>query len=84
MRIPVGHGGEITAAREERGPICRPKPHPQLPFSFGGRVESLSSSHFLATTTSLKGYIRMPKEDEREWMDTMNNVHASVKGGMKV
>ena len=30
-----------------------------------------------------KGYIRMPKEDEAEWMDTMNNVHASVKGGMK-
>mmetsp|Transcript_29076 Transcript_29076/g.60576 ORF Transcript_29076/g.60576 Transcript_29076/m.60576 type:complete len:132 (-) Transcript_29076:311-706(-) len=30
-----------------------------------------------------KGYIRMGKEDEREWMDTMNNVHASVKGGMK-
>ncbi|KAL7546725.1 hypothetical protein ACHAWF_010055 [Thalassiosira exigua] len=30
-----------------------------------------------------KGYIRMPKEDELEWMDTMNNVHASVKGGMK-
>ena len=25
----------------------------------------------------------MPKEDEAEWMDTMNNVHASVKGGMK-
>ena len=30
-----------------------------------------------------KGYIRMPREDEAEWMDTMNNVHASVKGGMK-
>mmetsp|Transcript_20427 Transcript_20427/g.35103 ORF Transcript_20427/g.35103 Transcript_20427/m.35103 type:complete len:125 (+) Transcript_20427:89-463(+) len=30
-----------------------------------------------------KGYIRMGREDEREWMDTMNNVHASVKGGMK-
>ena len=30
-----------------------------------------------------KGYIRMAKEDEREWMDTMNAVHASVKGGMK-
>ncbi|KAL7472412.1 hypothetical protein ACHAXS_012765 [Conticribra weissflogii] len=30
-----------------------------------------------------KGYIRMPKEEEREWMDTMNAVHASVKGGMK-
>ena len=30
-----------------------------------------------------KGYIRMPKEEEREWMDQMNNVHASVKGGMK-
>ncbi|KAL7497934.1 hypothetical protein ACHAWT_009443 [Skeletonema menzelii] len=30
-----------------------------------------------------KGYIRMSKEDEMEWMDTMNNVHASVKGGMK-
>eukprot|EP01083_Nonionella_stella_P150638 480234_1 len=30
-----------------------------------------------------KGYIRMAKDDEAEWMDTMNNVHASVKGGMK-
>merc|ERR1712032_296939 len=30
-----------------------------------------------------KGYIRMSGEDEKEWMDTMNNVHASVKGGMK-
>lgn len=30
-----------------------------------------------------KGYIRMTGEDEREWMDTMNNVHAGVKGGMK-
>ncbi|KAL7546511.1 hypothetical protein ACHAWF_009850 [Thalassiosira exigua] len=30
-----------------------------------------------------KGYIRMTGEDEKDWMDTMNNVHASVKGGMK-
>ena len=30
-----------------------------------------------------KGYIRMTGDDEKEWMDTMNNVHASVKGGMK-
>jgi len=30
-----------------------------------------------------KGYIRMTGEDETEWMDTMNNVHAGVKGGMK-
>ena len=30
-----------------------------------------------------KGYIRMSRDDEREWMDTMNGVHASVKGGMK-
>mmetsp|Transcript_56156 Transcript_56156/g.119414 ORF Transcript_56156/g.119414 Transcript_56156/m.119414 type:complete len:132 (+) Transcript_56156:163-558(+) len=30
-----------------------------------------------------KGYIRMTGEDEKEWMDTMNIVHASVKGGMK-
>jgi len=30
-----------------------------------------------------KGYIRMPKEEEHEWIDTMNAVHASVKGGMK-
>ena len=30
-----------------------------------------------------KGYIRMGNQEEREWMDTMNNVHASVKGGMK-
>ncbi len=25
----------------------------------------------------------MPREEEAKWMDTMNNVHASVKGGMK-
>ena len=25
----------------------------------------------------------MTGEDEAEWMDTMNNVHAGVKGGMK-
>lgn len=25
----------------------------------------------------------MTGEDEKDWMDTMNNVHASVKGGMK-
>mmetsp|Transcript_20542 Transcript_20542/g.48254 ORF Transcript_20542/g.48254 Transcript_20542/m.48254 type:complete len:121 (+) Transcript_20542:139-501(+) len=30
-----------------------------------------------------KGYLRMSGEDEKEWMDTLNNVHASVKGGMK-
>lgn len=30
-----------------------------------------------------KGYIRMRGEDEQEWMDTMNRVHAGVKGGMK-
>ena len=30
-----------------------------------------------------KGYIRMKGDDEKEWLDTMNNVHASVKGGMK-
>lgn len=30
-----------------------------------------------------KGYIRMPKDEENEWMQTMNDVHASVKGGMK-
>ena len=30
-----------------------------------------------------KGYIRMSGDDEKEWIDTMNNVHSSVKGGMK-
>lgn len=30
-----------------------------------------------------KGYIRMMGADESEWMETMNAVHASVKGGMK-
>jgi hypothetical protein len=30
-----------------------------------------------------KGYIRMQGEDEKDWMNTMINVHASVKGGMK-
>lgn len=28
-----------------------------------------------------KGYIRMPKEEEVEWMDTMNNVRAPIKLG---
>ena len=30
-----------------------------------------------------KGYIRMRGDDEQEWLDTMNHVHAGVKGGMK-
>eukprot|EP00571_Detonula_confervacea_P000934 CAMPEP_0172329712 /NCGR_PEP_ID=MMETSP1058-20130122/61024_1 /TAXON_ID=83371 /ORGANISM="Detonula confervacea, Strain CCMP 353" /LENGTH=126 /DNA_ID=CAMNT_0013046897 /DNA_START=1251 /DNA_END=1631 /DNA_ORIENTATION=+ len=30
-----------------------------------------------------KGYSRMPKGEEGEWMDLMESVHASVKGGMK-
>jgi hypothetical protein len=30
-----------------------------------------------------KGYIRMQGDDEKDWLETMNNVHASVKGGMK-
>merc|ERR1712157_643090 len=30
-----------------------------------------------------KGYSRMPKGEEGEWMDFMESVHASVKGGMK-
>ena len=30
-----------------------------------------------------KGYIRMMGDEEKEWLDTMNMVHSSVKGGMK-
>merc|ERR1719162_1658290 len=30
-----------------------------------------------------KGYSRMPRGEEGEWMDLMESVHASVKGGMK-
>jgi len=30
-----------------------------------------------------KGYSRMPKLEESEWMDLMESIHASVKGGMK-
>ena len=30
-----------------------------------------------------KGYSRMEKEDEKEWIDLMNIIHDSVKGGMK-
>lgn len=30
-----------------------------------------------------KGYSRMPKGEEGEWMELMESVHASVKGGMK-
>ena len=32
---------------------------------------------------SNKGYSRMPKEDEKHWMELMNIIHDSVKGGMK-
>ena len=30
-----------------------------------------------------KGYSRMAREDEKEWIDLMNIIHDSVKGGMK-
>lgn len=30
-----------------------------------------------------KGYKRMPKEEEDEWMDLMKTIHSSVKGGMR-
>jgi hypothetical protein len=30
-----------------------------------------------------KGYSRMAKEEEKEWIDLMNIIHDSVKGGMK-
>mmetsp|Transcript_28729 Transcript_28729/g.42191 ORF Transcript_28729/g.42191 Transcript_28729/m.42191 type:complete len:123 (-) Transcript_28729:263-631(-) len=30
-----------------------------------------------------KGYSRMPKGEEGEWMELMESIHASVKGGMK-
>ena len=30
-----------------------------------------------------KGYSRMSREDEKEWLELMNVIHDSVKGGMK-
>ena len=30
-----------------------------------------------------KGYVRMTREDEKEWLELMNVIHDSVKGGMK-
>ncbi|KAL3933523.1 MAG: hypothetical protein SGBAC_010361 [Bacillariaceae sp.] len=30
-----------------------------------------------------KGYARMSREDEKHWVDLMNVIHDSVKGGMK-
>jgi len=30
-----------------------------------------------------KGYSRMSREDEKHWVDLMNVIHDSVKGGMK-
>merc|ERR1712183_162396 len=30
-----------------------------------------------------KGYARMNREDEKHWVDLMNVIHDSVKGGMK-
>ena len=32
---------------------------------------------------SNKGYSRMDKEEEKHWMELMNVIHDSVKGGMK-
>lgn len=32
---------------------------------------------------SNKGYSRMSREDEKHWVDLMNVIHESVKGGMK-
>ena len=32
---------------------------------------------------SNKGYARMNREDEKHWVDLMNVIHDSVKGGMK-
>jgi hypothetical protein len=32
---------------------------------------------------SNKGYSRMAREDEKHWVDLMNVIHDSVKGGMK-
>jgi hypothetical protein len=32
---------------------------------------------------SNKGYSRMSREDEKHWVDLMNVIHDSVKGGMK-
>jgi hypothetical protein len=30
-----------------------------------------------------KGYCRMSKENKKHWMELMNVIHDSVKGGMK-
>lgn len=32
---------------------------------------------------SNKGYARMSREEEKHWVDLMNVIHDSVKGGMK-
>jgi len=32
---------------------------------------------------SNRGYARMSREDEKHWVDLMNVIHDSVKGGMK-
>lgn len=32
---------------------------------------------------SNKGYSRMPKDEEKQWMELMTIIHDSVKGGMK-
>eukprot|EP00568_Trieres_chinensis_P007451 CAMPEP_0183291788 /NCGR_PEP_ID=MMETSP0160_2-20130417/1077_1 /TAXON_ID=2839 ORGANISM="Odontella Sinensis, Strain Grunow 1884" /NCGR_SAMPLE_ID=MMETSP0160_2 /ASSEMBLY_ACC=CAM_ASM_000250 /LENGTH=141 /DNA_ID=CAMNT_0025452633 /DNA_START=79 /DNA_END=504 /DNA_ORIENTATION=- len=32
---------------------------------------------------SNRGYIRMLKDDEEEWIQLMNHIHTSVKGGMR-
>lgn len=32
---------------------------------------------------SNRGYIRMQKDDEEDWIQLMNHIHTSVKGGMR-
>jgi hypothetical protein len=53
---------------------------------------TLPSTHLVSLVSLLyqafnyisnKGYSRMAREDEKHWVDLMNVIHDSVKGGMK-
>jgi hypothetical protein len=42
------------------------------------------TTHQAFNYISNKGYSRMTREDEKHWVDLLNVIHESVKGGMKV
>ena len=50
-----------------------------LCFPNNNTITNIQAFNYIAN----KGYARMSREDEKHWVDLMNVIHDSVKGGMK-